>query len=62
MQLLNDLILEKNSRICAGLDVKWEDIPNAFKLEYSWYDEKAKKTWRIFHKLSTNIVRNTLML
>ena len=36
MQLLNDLIVEKNSRICAGLDVKWEDIPDSFKKEFGW--------------------------
>lgn len=48
MQLLNDLILEKNSRICAGLDVKWEDIPNAFKLEYGWDDEKGEENMEDF--------------
>lgn len=51
MQLLNDLILEKNSRICAGLDVKWEDIPNAFKLEYSWYDEKGEENMEDFSQI-----------
>lgn len=43
MQVLNDLIVEKNSRICAGLDVKWEDIPNAFKKEFGWEDEKGEE-------------------
>jgi len=33
MQRLNDLIVEKNSRICAGLDPTWEIIPNALKEE-----------------------------
>lgn len=51
MQLLNDLILEKNSRICAGLDVKWEDIPNAFKLEYGWDDEKGEENMEDFSQI-----------
>lgn len=34
MQRLNDLILEKNSRICAGLDPTWENIPNTLKKDY----------------------------
>lgn len=31
MQRLNDLILQKNSRICARLDPTWEGIPKEFK-------------------------------
>lgn len=31
MKRLNDAIKEKNSRICAGLDPTWENIPDAFK-------------------------------
>lgn len=33
MQKLNNLIIEKNSRICAGLDPTWEIIPEAFKMK-----------------------------
>ena len=51
MQLLNDLIVEKNSRICAGLDVKWEDIPNAFKLKYGWDDEKGEENMEDFSQI-----------
>jgi len=51
MQLLNDLIIEKNSRICAGLDVKWEDIPNAFKNEYGWYDAKGEENMEDFSQI-----------
>lgn len=51
MQLLNDLIEEKDSRICAGLDVKWEDIPNAFKLEYGWDDEKGEENMEDFSQI-----------
>ena len=51
MQLLNDLIVDKNSRICAGLDVKWEDIPNAFKLEYGWDDEKGELNMEDFSQI-----------
>jgi len=51
MQLLNDLIVEKDSRICAGLDVKWEDIPNAFKLEYGWDDEKGEENMEDFSQI-----------
>lgn len=31
MERLNELILQKNSRICAGLDPVWEEIPKSFK-------------------------------
>ena len=31
MQRLNECILEKNSRICAGLDPTWENIPESSK-------------------------------
>ena len=31
MQRLNDLIIEKNSRICASLNPTWEIIPESFK-------------------------------
>lgn len=51
MQLLNDLIVEKNSRICAGLDVKWEDIPDAFKLEYGWDDQKWEENMEDFSQI-----------
>lgn len=51
MQLLNDLIVEKNSRICAGLDVKWEDIPDAFKLQYGWDDEKGEENMEDFSQI-----------
>lgn len=51
MQLLNDLIIEKNSRICAGLDVKWEDIPNAFKIQYGWDDEKGEENMEDFSQI-----------
>lgn len=34
MQRLNDLILEKNSRICAGLDPTYKNIPNVIKNMY----------------------------
>lgn len=51
MQLLNDLIIEKNSRICAGLDVKWEDIPTAFKREYGWDDEKGEENMEDFSQI-----------
>jgi len=33
MQRLNNLIKEKNSRICAGLDPTWENIPDIVKKE-----------------------------
>lgn len=51
MQLLNDLIVEKNSRICAGLDVKWEDIPNAFKKEFGWDDQKCEENMEDFSQI-----------
>ena len=51
MQLLNDLIIEKNSRICAGLDPTWENIPNAFKLEYGWDDEKGEENMEDFSQI-----------
>lgn len=51
MQLLNDLIVKKRSRICAGLDVKWEDIPNAFKLECGWDDEKGEENMEDFSQI-----------
>ena len=51
MQLLNDLILEKNSRICAGLDVKWEDIPDSFKKEFGWDDEKGEENMEDFSQI-----------
>lgn len=51
MQRLNELIIEKNSRICAGLDVKWEDIPNAFKLQYGWDDEKGEENMEDFSQI-----------
>lgn len=51
MQLLNDLIVEKNSRICAGLDVKWEDIPNAFKKEFGWDDQKGEENMEDFSQI-----------
>lgn len=51
MQRLNDLIIEKNSRICAGLDVKWEDIPNAFKLEHGWDEEKGEENMEDFSQI-----------
>lgn len=51
MQLLNDLILKKNSRICAGLDVKWEDIPNAFKKEFGWDDQKGEENMEDFSQI-----------
>ena len=51
MQLLNDLIVEKNSRICAGLDVKWEDIPDAFKKEFGWDDEKGEENMEDFSQI-----------
>lgn len=44
MKLLNNLIVEKNSRICAGLDVKWEDIPDSFKKEHG-YDMEEKRVY-----------------
>lgn len=34
MQRLNDLIEQKNSRICAGFDPTWESIPICLKREY----------------------------
>lgn len=51
MQLLNELIVEKNSRICAGLDVKWEDIPDAFKKEFCWDDEKGEENMEDFSQI-----------
>lgn len=51
MQLLNELIVEKNSRICAGLDVKWEDIPDAFKKEFGWDDEKGEENMEDFSQI-----------
>lgn len=39
MQRLNDLILQKNSRICAGFDPVWEDIPQCIKSEYDCTEE-----------------------
>ncbi len=51
MQLLNDLIIEKNSRICAGLDPTWENIPNAFKLECGWDDEKGEENMEDFSQI-----------
>lgn len=39
MQRLNDLILQKNSRICAGFDPKWEEIPKCLKEEYGCVGE-----------------------
>lgn len=51
MQVLNDLIVEKNSRICAGLDVKWEDIPDAFKKEFGWDDEKGEENMEDFSQI-----------
>lgn len=51
MQLLNDLIVEKNSRICAGLDVKWEDIPDSFKKEFGWDDEKGEENMEDFSQI-----------
>lgn len=51
MQVLNDLIVKKNSRICAGLDVKWEDIPEAFKKEFGWDDEKGEENMEDFSQI-----------
>ena len=51
MQVLNDLIVKKNSRICAGLDVKWEDIPDAFKKEFGWDDEKGEENMEDFSQI-----------
>lgn len=51
MQVLNDLIVEKNSRICAGLDVKWEDIPNAFKKEFGWDDQTGEENMEDFSQI-----------
>lgn len=39
MQRLNELILQKNSRICAGLDPTWEMIPKVVKDEF-YHEEK----------------------
>lgn len=51
MQRLNELIKEKNSRICAGLDPTWENIPDAFKAEYGWYDEKGEENMADFSQI-----------
>lgn len=51
MQRLNDLIFEKNSRICAGLDPTWENIPDAFKAEYGWDDEKCEENMEDFSQI-----------
>ena len=45
------MIVEKNSRICAGLDVKWEDIPNAFKKEFGWDDQKGEENMEDFSQI-----------
>lgn len=36
-QRLNDLIIEKNSRICAGLDPVWEDVATVKKCENAFF-------------------------
>lgn len=51
MQRLNELIFEKNSRICAGLDVKWEDIPQTFKREVCWDDKKGEENMEDFSQI-----------
>lgn len=51
MQLLNNLIIKKNSRICAGLDPTWENIPNAFKLGHGWDDEKGEENMEDFSQI-----------
>lgn len=51
MQLLNDLIIKKNSRLCAGLDPTWENIPNAFKLGHGWDDEKGEENMEDFSQI-----------
>lgn len=51
MQRLNELIKEKNSRICAGLDPTWENIPDAFKAEYGWDDEKGEENMADFSQI-----------
>lgn len=51
MNRLNDLILEKNSRICAGLDVTWEGIPEAFKKKFAWDDEKGEENMEDFSQI-----------
>lgn len=51
MQRLNELIKEKNSRICAGLDPTWENIPDAFKAEYGWDDEKGEENMEDFSQI-----------
>lgn len=45
MQRLNSLILQKDSRICAGLDPTWEGIPDSFKkrLVPEFSDEEIAK-------------------
>ncbi len=40
MQRLNDLILQKNSRICAGLDPTWEMIPKVVKDKF--FDDNSE--------------------
>ncbi len=42
MQRLNALILQKNSRICAGLDPTWEMIPKTLKNKF-FYDEPEEE-------------------
>lgn len=37
MQRLNKLILDKNSRICAGLDPNWEEILKLKKCENMFF-------------------------
>ena len=42
MQRLNEFILQKNSRICAGLDPTWEMIPNTLKDKF-FHDEPEEE-------------------
>lgn len=51
MQRLNELIKEKDSRICAGLDPTWENIPDVFKAEYGWDDEKGEENMEDFSQI-----------
>lgn len=43
MQLLNDLIIEKNSRICAGLDPTWENIPEVIKKKWAYKECESEQ-------------------
>lgn len=51
MQRLNDLMQKKNSRVCAGLDVTWEGIPEAFKAKFGWDDEKGEENMEDFSQI-----------